>query len=113
MVCSPPGESRTLVTPQCGPGRAGAPENFLVKNRPIQLIRRQTDLVAAAELAGLIKGCDFLVGKPESHPLFHEMGFIEMLRHSQDPSEKKRAHLDCRFANPAREAGRFFNHQEL
>ena len=113
MICSPPGDKLDLGhaggTKQPGAGRAGPPKNFFVENRSIQLIRREPNLVTPAEFACLIEGFDFLVGKPKSHPLFYQVRFVQMLRHTQDPPEKKGAHFHRRFAHPSREMGRFFD----
>lgn len=108
---------------QLNPGRPGfAPnlrafqgrqsQDFLIHNSAIQLIRRQSHLVFPSNLAAFRQSGGLVIGEPKAHPLFHQMGFVQMAGQTEDASEEKRADFDGGFADASGEARGFLEDQD-
>ena len=91
------------------PGAAMA--NFFVECGAIELIRRQPDLIAAAEFARLAERFHLVVPEPKPQPLFHEMRFVEVLRETEHAAHEIGAHFHGGFAHAARKVGGLFHDQ--
>ncbi len=88
-----------------------APQHFLIQRRAIHLKRRHTRQIFPANLRAIIQLLRVFIGEPKTHPLLHQMRFIEILREPQHTTEKITAHLHRRLAHaPAKDRG-FFQDQ--
>ena len=57
-----------------------------IDNRTIELPRRQPHVIFRTDLARVRQGLRPGIGKPETHPLFDEMRFVQVLREAEHPS---------------------------
>lgn len=99
-------------TPELRADGLGAVDYFLVEGGSVHLVGGDAGEVASADLAGVFEGVRVVVGEPEAHALFDEVGLVEVLGEAQDVTEEVGADFDGGFAHATGEDGGFLDDEE-